>query len=97
MEERCIADECRKTAEPGRKYCHGHRKREKRRQTLDTPLREWGLEPDKYLAAKADAYADADPSDESSYRRAFKNLKRAAVWYAKKATRPKVPKPTKTP
>lgn len=90
----CIADGCRKPAEKDRKYCHGHRKREKESRPIDAPLRDWGSNPDQYLAAKAVEYATAKDGDEASYKLAFKRLKYAAREYVRKATRQKVPKAT---
>lgn len=93
----CIADECRKPAEKGRKYCHGHRAREKGHKPIDGELRGWRTDPDKYLELKAIELANAKDMDPQAYRLAKKRLKYAAMEYAKKAARPKVPKPTKTP
>lgn len=95
--ERCIADGCQRAAEKDRKYCHGHRKREKYGRPLDVPLREWGADPAEYLATKALELAEAKDADENAYRLALKRLKHAAVQFVRKATRPKVPKRTKTP
>ncbi len=95
MADSCIADGCRKPSEKDRKYCHGHRKREKQRKPLDE-LREYGTDPGDYLAAKALQYADANgrDSDEAAYRRAFRLLKFAAKQYAAKCQ--KVPKTPNT-
>lgn len=96
MTDPCIADGCTKSSEKGRKYCHGHRKREKDRRPMDAPLREWGTDPGEYLAMKALELARAKDDDERSFRLALKALKHAAVQYVQKATRPKVPKTPKT-
>lgn len=93
IEEPCIADGCRKAAERGRKYCHGHRKREKQRRAIDTPLREWGAAPDDYLERKALEFANAkeDTSgNDRALRLARKLLRYAAKAYARK--RQKVPR-----
>lgn len=89
----CIADGCRKPAEKDRKYCHGHRKREKQGRPIDTPLREHGTDPGSYLAAKAIGYADA--KDDNRAKLALKLLKYAAKQYAAKCQ--KVPKSQQTP
>ena len=97
MEERCIADGCNKPSEKDRKYCHGHRKREKQRKSIeDTPLRAWGTPADKHLDLKALEYANAKDDGEEAFRLAWKRLKCAAMAYARKAMRQKVPNPTKT-
>lgn len=95
--DHCIADGCDRPAEKDRKYCHGHRKREKKHTPVDTPLRQWGATPDKYLEAKALELADAKDGDERAYALARKRLKYAATEYAKKSARQKVPNTTKTP
>ncbi len=87
-DEPCIADGCRKRSEKGRKYCHGHRKREKQHRPL-TPLREYGLAPNKYVEAKALGLANAK-DDERAYELARKRFWSAVFAYIRK--RQKVPK-----
>lgn len=89
-EERCIADGCRKPAEPNRKYCSGHRKREKQQKPIEaTPLRGWGANPGAYLEAKALEYAEAEGERETGLAR--KRLRYAAVRYAQRQKVPKSP------
>jgi hypothetical protein len=90
--EPCIAVGCDNAAEPGRKLCHGHRKREKQHKPVDAPLRPWGADPYEHLESKAIALADAKDADERAYKLAQKRLKYAATKYANRARRPKVPK-----
>lgn len=89
-EERCIADGCPKAAERGRKFCSGHRKREKQHKTVDTPLREWGTDPGEYLRTKALELAEA-ADDARAYRLAWQRLHFAAVAYVRRSYRQKVP------
>lgn len=92
-DERCIADGCGKKCEPGRKYCPGHRKRERQGKAIESgPLREYGQAPDAYLKAKAEEWANAKDNDEAESARAWKRLRYAAVAFVKKTTRQKVPK-----
>lgn len=91
----CIADGCRKYAEKDRKYCHGHRKREKQKRPIDTPLREWGMDADDYLDSKAIELGAAKDDSDRAFKLAQKRLRYAAVRYVKKLlARQKVPRPT---
>jgi hypothetical protein len=92
--ERCIADCCERPAESGRKYCHGHRKREKQHKPIDSPLRPWGSQPDDYLQLKALEFARASDEGDRAFRLAWKLLKHAAMSYARR--RQKVPTRPKT-
>lgn len=95
MEERCIADDCRKHAEKGKKFCHGHRAQEKQHRPI-APLREYGMSPGEYLRTKAIEYADAVDA-KADIRRAWKRLHFATIRYVQRAYRQKVPKEPKTP
>jgi hypothetical protein len=95
--DRCIADRCDKWAQPERKYCRGHRRREELRKSLEEPLRDWGTDPDAYLEQKAIELGLAKDDSERAYQLARKRLKFAAREYVRKTSRQKVAKTTKTP
>lgn len=90
----CSVDGCRKWSAPREGgLCYAHARRRRRRKALESPVREYGMQPLELVTRASLRHADAEDQDE--YRRARDLLRKHADAYGKRTAAENVRKQNK--